>query len=127
MEEIVSIVHSKEAQFRETLAEYKKMLHEKDAEIVLLKEKVDYCESMGLSFGIMKTSNRPEGFLQHYWEPFSDHERMFRDWTETMCQTRNVVKDCIAICTSWSDPANPEDPAAGAASEIKAKYSEFAK
>jgi hypothetical protein len=48
-----------------------------------LQEKVDYCESMGLTFGIMKTSDKPEGFLQHIWSKDSDYERMFREWMDS--------------------------------------------
>jgi len=61
-----------------------KKLQSQDKEISELKEKVKYVESMGLQFGIMKTSNKPEGFLAHVWSETSDYQRMSRDWMDSM-------------------------------------------
>lgn len=47
-------------------------------------EKLAYVAGMGLRFGIMKTSDRPDGFLAHIWDEASDHERMFREWADSI-------------------------------------------
>jgi hypothetical protein len=76
-----------------------------------------YAHSMGLRFGIMKTSDKPEGQLQHYWEEWSDHERMFREWTEATGAVAQLerekqraeaaeaklgkVRECLAIDSPW--------------------------
>jgi len=46
--------------------------------------KLDYVHNMGLRFGIMTSSDKPEPYLSHYWMEDSDHERMFREWSESI-------------------------------------------
>lgn len=48
------------------------------------KAKLDYVQSMGLRFGMMKTSDKPEPYLAHTWSEDSDYERMFREWTDSI-------------------------------------------
>lgn len=80
--------------------------------LVELQEKVAYVESMGLHFGIMKTSDRPEGFLAHTWDKNSDHTRMFKEWSKSIGWERKVeraVTRCAEIAediiheTSWGE------------------------
>lgn len=47
-----------------------------------LEAKVEYVKSMGLEFGIMKTTNKPEGFLQHKYRENSELHRMNKEWQE---------------------------------------------
>jgi len=46
-----------------------------------LQAKVAYVESMGLRFGMLKTSDRPAPYLAHEWAEDSDFERMFKEWS----------------------------------------------
>lgn len=45
------------------------------------KAKLEYVDKMGLRFGKMRSSDRPDWYLMHTWDLGSDHERMFREWT----------------------------------------------
>ncbi len=56
------------------------------------KAKLDYVHSMGLRFGMMKSSDRPEPYLMHDWDEDSDHERMFREWTHSIGWETKVEK-----------------------------------
>lgn len=75
------------------------------AEVERLQSIADYCSGMGLTFGIMKTSDRPEGFLAHTWAENSDHERMFREWSESIGKI-----DKFAVLKAVDDePEYPDD------------------
>ena len=60
------------------------IITEMTSQLAAAMEKVSYVENMGLRFGIMKTSDCPEGRLAHTWDEDSDHERMFREWSESI-------------------------------------------
>jgi len=51
------------------------------AELAQAKEKLEYVHSMGLRFGMMKSSDRPEPYLAHDWTEDSDFMRMSREWS----------------------------------------------
>jgi hypothetical protein len=46
--------------------------------------KLDYVHNMGLRFGMMNSSDKPEPYLSHFWTDDSDHERMFREWSASI-------------------------------------------
>ncbi len=46
--------------------------------------KLSYVASIGLRFGMIKTSDKPEPYLAHTWDTDSDHERMFREWSNSI-------------------------------------------
>ena len=47
-------------------------------------EKLAYLHSIGLRLGMMKTSNKPEPYLAHYWAEESDEHRMFLEWSHSI-------------------------------------------
>lgn len=47
-------------------------------------QKLDYVHKLGLRFCMMQTSDEPEPHLAHTWELSSDHERMFREWSDSI-------------------------------------------
>lgn len=64
-----------------------KFKHERDAlraQLATAEAKVAYVEKMGLRFGMMKSSDKPEPYLAHVWDESSDHERMFREWSDSI-------------------------------------------
>lgn len=54
------------------------------AQLATAEAKVAYVERMGLRFGMMKTTDKPEPYLAHVWDENSDHERMFAEWTASI-------------------------------------------
>lgn len=52
--------------------------------IAELREKVAYVEGMGIRFGMMQSSDKPTPYLAHVWDENSDHERMFREWSDSI-------------------------------------------
>lgn len=54
------------------------------AEAKEAKKRLAYVYAMGLRFGMMKTSDKPEPYLAHTWTEDSAHERMFREWSESI-------------------------------------------
>ncbi len=66
------------------------------------KAKLDYVHGMGLRFGMMKTSDKPEPYLAHVWDKDSDNERMFREWShsigweDTVAALRQQLADAAA-------------------------------
>lgn len=57
-----------------------------------LAGKVRYVEGMGLRFGMLKTSDRPEPYLAHEWVDDSDYMRMFREWTQCIGMPEQLAK-----------------------------------
>jgi hypothetical protein len=57
-----------------------------------MSEKLAYVHSMGLRFGMMESSDRPEPYLAHEWTVDSDHERMFREWSHSIGWEDRVAK-----------------------------------
>lgn len=55
-----------------------------ERELAEAREKLEYVASMGLRFGMMKSSDKPEPYLAHVWDENSDHERMFREWSKSI-------------------------------------------
>lgn len=51
-------------------------------QLVEAQTKLDYVHNMGLRFGMMTSSDKPEPYLAHTWTDDSDHERIFREWSE---------------------------------------------
>lgn len=48
------------------------------------KEKLDYVDSIGIRFGMMKTTDKPHPYLAHYWDENSTFQRMFDEWTDSI-------------------------------------------
>ena len=63
-------------------------------------EKLDYVHKMGLRFGMMKTSDKPEPYLAHTWAEDSDYERMFREWSDSI-----GWQDAVAKLTARAEAA----------------------
>lgn len=70
--------------------EPKLRLQELRAALAEAQAKLDYVASMGLQFGMMKSSDKPEPYLAHVWHEDSDHERMFREWSHSIGWERRV-------------------------------------
>ena len=60
-------------------------------------EKLAYVQKMGLRFGMMKSSDKPEPYLVHTWDKDSDHERMFREWSASIGWESRVEKLTTAL------------------------------
>lgn len=69
--------------------------------------KLDHVHKMGLRFGMMKSSDRPEPYLMHTWTKDSDHERMFEEWSHSIGweQTVDKLKARIAELEARTDPS----------------------
>jgi hypothetical protein len=56
------------------------------------QEKLDYVYKLGLRFGMMKSSDKPEPYLMHEWDENSSHARMFREWSHSIGWENTVAK-----------------------------------
>ena len=59
--------------------------------------KLDYVHNMGLRFGMMNSSDKPEPYLSHFWTDDSDHERMFREWSASIGGQTAGIKRMEAV------------------------------
>jgi len=72
------------------------------AELAKANEKVNYMKGMGLEFGIMKTSNKPEGFLQHTYREGSSMHKGQQELLHAM--TSNIDNEALqAELLRWND------------------------
>lgn len=56
------------------------------------QHKLDYVHKMGIRFGMMSSSDKPEPYLAHTWDENSDHERMFREWSDSIGWEEQLAK-----------------------------------
>jgi superfamily I DNA/RNA helicase len=71
--------------------------------------KLDYVSKMGLRFGMMSTSDKPEPYLAHTWAEDSDHERMFREWTDSIGWEKEVEKLRDQLAKALADKGEWKD------------------
>jgi hypothetical protein len=55
-----------------------------ERELADAKEKLAYVDKMGLRFGMMETTDKPEPCLAHVWSEESDFMRIFNEWSDSI-------------------------------------------
>ncbi len=75
-------------------------------ELADAKAKLEYVHGMGIRFGMMKTTDRPEPYLAHTWMENSTFNRMFEEWTDSIGWETRVAKLEAELASSrqfWQD------------------------
>jgi len=54
------------------------------AELKAANEKLDYVHAMGLRFGMMESTDKPEPYLAHVWTDDCSQTRIFNEWSESI-------------------------------------------
>lgn len=60
------------------------LLKQAQKEIEEMQAKLDYVHSMGLRFGMMTSSDKPDPYLMHTWIENCHNTRMFNEWSESI-------------------------------------------
>jgi hypothetical protein len=85
-------------------------LAETEQKLAMAEKKLAYVDRMGLKLGMLKTADKPEPVVAHYWEEGCDQDRIFKEWSASIGHEFVLAKlqekltaalDCLQAEEEW--------------------------